>query len=150
MELVAPAVGGVESSDGQQVPTGQKIDGGPSVLHDAVVVLASKQGTPLLAALPAARDFVADAFAHCKFIGYTDDAMPLLEAAGLVGLIDDGPPTSAGVPPRTSCPAVPSCGSGRARPAWRRRPPPQPQGADRKTEGPNGPGASAAITQEGS
>jgi catalase len=44
----------------------------------------------LLAALPAARDFVTDAFAHGKFIGYTGDAAPLLEAAGLVGLTDDG------------------------------------------------------------
>ena len=84
------AVGGVEAGDSQRVPADQKIDGGPSVLYNAVVVLASKQGTPLLAALPAARDFVADAFAHCKFIGYTDDAAPLFEAAGLAGLIDDG------------------------------------------------------------
>ena len=46
-------------------------------------VLACKQGTPLLAALPAARDFLTDAFAHCKFIGFTGDAAPLFEAAGL-------------------------------------------------------------------
>jgi catalase len=60
------------------------------VLYDAVVVLAAKQGTPLLAALPAARDFVADAYAHCKFIGYTGDAAPLFDAAGLTPLMDDG------------------------------------------------------------
>ena len=29
-----------------------------------------------------ARDFVADAFAHCKFIGYVDAAVPLFEKAG--------------------------------------------------------------------
>ena len=90
VELVAPAVGGVETSDGQRVPADQKIDGGPSVLYDAVVVLASKQGTPRLAALPAARDFVADAYAHCKFIGYAGDAAPLFDAAGLTPLMDDG------------------------------------------------------------
>ena len=90
VELVAPAVGGIETSDGQRVPAGQKIDGGPSVLYDAVVVLASKQGTPRLAALPAARDFVADAYAHCKFIGYAGDAAPLFDAAGLTPLMDDG------------------------------------------------------------
>ncbi|MGH3152428.1 MAG: catalase HPII, partial [Streptosporangiaceae bacterium] len=90
VEIVAPAIGGVVASDGRRVPAGQKIDGGPSVLYDAVAVLASKQGTPLLAALPAARDFVTDAFAHCKFIGYTGDAKPLFEATGLAGLADDG------------------------------------------------------------
>ena len=36
------------------------------------------------------RDFVSDAYAHCKFIGYTGDASPLFEAAGLGGLTDDG------------------------------------------------------------
>ena len=60
------------------------------MLYDAVVVLASKQGAPALAALPVARDFVTDAFAHGKFIGYTGDAAPLFEAAGLAGDLDDG------------------------------------------------------------
>jgi catalase len=90
VELVAPSVGGVESSDGNRVPADQKIDGGPSVLYDAVVLLAPKQGAALLAALPAARDFVTDAFAHCKFIGYAGDPGPLLQAAGLASLTDDG------------------------------------------------------------
>jgi catalase len=36
------------------------------------------------------RDFVADAYAHCKFIGYTGDASSLFEAAGLGDQIDDG------------------------------------------------------------
>jgi catalase len=90
VELVAPAVGGVEASDGHQVPAGQKIGGGPSVLYDAVIVLAAKDGAEALAVLPAARDFVTDAYAHCKFIGDTDDAAPLFEAAGLSRLMDDG------------------------------------------------------------
>jgi catalase len=90
VELIAPAVGGVETSDGNHAPADQKIDGGPSVLYDAVVLLASKHGAPALAAQPAVRDFLADAYAHCKFIGYTGDASPLFEAAGLGGLTDDG------------------------------------------------------------
>jgi catalase len=90
VELVAPVVGGVKTSDGQRVPADQKVDGGPSVLYDAVAVLASKSGAPALAAMPAARDFVTDAYAHCKFIGYTGDAEPLLEATGLASLTDDG------------------------------------------------------------
>ena len=43
-----------------------------------------------LAALPAAKDFVTDAHAHKKFIGYTPAAKPLFAAAGLSDLIDDG------------------------------------------------------------
>jgi catalase len=90
VELIAPAVGGVDDSDGNHAPADQKIDGGPSVLYDAVILLASKHGAPALAAQPAVRDFVADAYAHCKFIGYTGNAIPLFEAAGLGDLTDDG------------------------------------------------------------
>ena len=90
VELVAPAVGGVEASDGHRVAADQKIGGGPSVLYDAVIVLAAKDGAQALAALSAARDFVTDAYAHCKFIGYTGDAALLFEAAGLSRLMDDG------------------------------------------------------------
>ena len=90
VELIALAVGGVNDSDGNHAPADQKIDGGPSVLYDAVVLLASSRGAPALAAQPAVRDFVADAYSHCKFIGYTGDASPLFEAAGLGGLTDDG------------------------------------------------------------
>jgi catalase len=90
VELIAPAVGGVHDSDGNHARADQKIDGGPSVLYDAVILLASKHGTPALAAQPAVRDFVADAYAHCKFIGHTGHASPLFEAAGLGDLTDDG------------------------------------------------------------
>ena len=41
VELVAPQIGGVVTSDGELVPAHQKIDGGPSVLYDAVVILAT-------------------------------------------------------------------------------------------------------------
>jgi catalase len=90
VELVAPVVGGVEISDGSRVPADQKIDGGPSVLYDAVIVLTTKSGATALAAMPAARDFVTDAYAHCKFIGYAGEPGPLFEAAGLTSLMDDG------------------------------------------------------------
>jgi catalase len=90
VELVAPTVGGVEAGDGTRLPADQKIDGGPSVLYDAIIVLASKHGASALAHVPAARDFVSDAYAHCKFIGYTSDAMPLFEANGLSSEMDDG------------------------------------------------------------
>jgi catalase len=82
-EIIAPAVGGVDASDGTRVRAAQQIDGAPSVLYDAVAILASPDGARALAARPTARDFVTDAVAHCKFIGYTSGATILFEAAGL-------------------------------------------------------------------
>jgi catalase len=76
-------VGGVQASDGSLMPADEKIDGGPSVVFDAVAVLLSDAGAKLLADEATARDFVADAFAHCKFIAYTAAAMPLLQKAGV-------------------------------------------------------------------
>ena len=90
LEIVAPKVGGVQASDGSWIEAKQKIDGGPSVLYDAVVLMVSKQGAKLLTAEPAARDFVADAFAHMKFIGHTPAAVALLEKAGLPENRDHG------------------------------------------------------------
>jgi catalase len=90
VEFVTPTVGGIETSDGDRIEGDQKIDGGPSVLYDAVVLLTSAEGGTTLARDPVARDFVTDAYAHCKFIGYVADAMPLLEATGVRELVDDG------------------------------------------------------------
>ncbi|MBB2206596.1 catalase [Gluconacetobacter takamatsuzukensis] len=89
-EIVAPKIGGVTLSDGRHVAAQQKIDGGPSVLFDAVAVIAAKDGAALLAGDAAAKDFVTDAFAHCKFIGYTPEATILFDKAGLGGDLDAG------------------------------------------------------------
>jgi catalase len=83
LKLVAPAVGGVTASDGSWIEADEKLGGGPSVLFDAVALLVSKEGAQMLADEPAARDFVADAFAHMKFIGYAAAAAPLLDKAGI-------------------------------------------------------------------
>ncbi|MDZ4692710.1 catalase [Terricaulis sp.] len=88
MEIIAPKVGGATLSDGVLHPAKQKIDGGPSVLYDAVALIVSEDGADLLAKDGAARDFVADAFGHCKFIGYTAEALPLLEKAGIADSLD--------------------------------------------------------------
>jgi catalase len=77
-EFIAPTITGVEASDGSMIPANQKIDGGPSVLYDAVAVLVSAKGVEMLAKEPAARDFVADAFAHSKFVAYSEAAKPFL------------------------------------------------------------------------
>jgi len=89
-ELVAPKVGGVKLSDGKMIPAKQKIDGGPSVLYDAVALLISEAGADKLKKDAPTRDFIADAFAHLKFIGYTPAAMPLMEKAGIADSLDQG------------------------------------------------------------
>ncbi len=88
-EVVAPKIGGVTLSDGTAVPAKQKIDGGPSVLYDAVAVVASQDGAALLSVDAAAKDFVTDAFAHCKFIGLTAHSRMLFEKAGIADDLDE-------------------------------------------------------------
>jgi catalase len=90
LEIIAPKVGGVEASDGSWIEAAQKIDGGPSVLYDAVALLPSDNGAKLLAKAAPARDFVADAFAHMKFIGYVEAALVLFEKAGVPESRDRG------------------------------------------------------------
>jgi catalase len=66
------------------------IGGGPSVLYDAVALLPSEDAMAELVQNPAVRDFVADAYAHCKFIGYVEAAKPLFERAGIADGLDKG------------------------------------------------------------
>jgi catalase len=88
VELVAPKVGGVDTGDGERVEAKQQIEGAPSVLYDAIILLASTAGAAALELHAATADFVTDAFAHCKFIGYAPTATALLEANN-VGLQGD-------------------------------------------------------------
>jgi len=90
MEVIAPKVSGVEAADGSLIVVNHMIDGGPSVLFDAVVLLLSEDGAQNLTKEAAARDFVADAFAHCKFIGFTSAAVELLQKAGVDPKADEG------------------------------------------------------------
>jgi catalase len=82
-EIIAPRVTGIEASDGSWVDADQMIDGGASVLYDAVALLPASTAIDDLVQESTARDFVADAFAHCKFIGFVDAAVPLLRKAGV-------------------------------------------------------------------
>jgi catalase len=82
-EIIAPQVIGAKASDGSWIDADQMIDGGPSVLYDAVALLPAEAAIKDLLQESTARDFVADAFAHCKFIGYTEAALRLLQKAGI-------------------------------------------------------------------
>lgn len=89
-EIIAPKVGGVAVSDGSWIEADQMIDGGPSVLYDAVALLPGQEAVADLLQESTARDFIADAFAHCKFIGYVAAAEPLLAKAGIADNLDEG------------------------------------------------------------
>ncbi|MFW6093248.1 MAG: catalase [Pseudomonadota bacterium] len=90
MKIVAPTIFGVTASDGTPVSADEKIDGGPSVLYDAVALLPTAEGARELAALAPAREFVSDAYAHMKFVAYLASAEPLLERAGVKDALDGG------------------------------------------------------------
>ena len=90
LKVVAPKIFGVTADDGSSVEADEKIDGGPSLLFDAVALIPSREGATLLAKEATARDFVTDAFAHLKFIAYTAAAEPLLEKAGVLAERDEG------------------------------------------------------------
>jgi catalase len=89
-EIIAPKVGGAKLSDGTLLEADQMIDGGPSVLYDAVALLPSVGVMADLMQESTARDFVADAFAHCKFIGYVDAVIPLFDKIGIAKDLDEG------------------------------------------------------------
>ena len=82
-EIICPKIGGAKLDDGALLAADQKIDGAGSFLYDAVALVLSDAGVAKLAIDKPAKDFVSDAFAHCKFIGYTDAALKLLQKAGI-------------------------------------------------------------------
>ena len=89
LEIVAPSVGGVQMSDGKLLKVDHKFAGGPSVLFDAVAILNAANATEDLLPNAAVGDFIRDAFAHLKFIGYTEAAMPLFQKAGIADALDE-------------------------------------------------------------
>ncbi|WP_137167467.1 catalase [Salinimonas lutimaris] len=90
VEIVAPTIYGITTRDGKRIEGQQKIDGGPSVLYDAVALVLAKEKADEVAAIPQAKDFVTDAHAHSKFIIYNEEAMPLIKEANLEDKMDAG------------------------------------------------------------
>ena len=88
--IVAPQIFGAKLSDGTTKPADEKIDGGPSVLFDAVALVFSEEAGNEMANDKPSQDFLSDAFAHAKFIAWSDAAIPLIEAVGISDKIDDG------------------------------------------------------------
>lgn len=90
VEIIAEKIGGVAGSDGRKIVADHNLEGGPSVLFDAVALLLSDEGAEKLAHSPQARDFLTDAFAHRKFIGLSLAAMTLVEKTQLDPMLDEG------------------------------------------------------------
>ncbi len=82
LELVTPKIGGIHTKNGTRYQGDHALAGAPSVLFDAVALVLSTAGAAELVKNPAARDFVADAVAHKKFIAFSAAAGPLLKKAG--------------------------------------------------------------------
>ncbi|MEZ4341733.1 MAG: catalase [Nitrospirales bacterium] len=90
LEVIAPKIGEVTAANGSLIEVQQTVEGAPSVLYDAVALLPSEDGAKTLANMRSARDFVADAFVHMKFIGYVHAAAPLLDIADINNDRDGG------------------------------------------------------------
>jgi catalase len=83
LAIIAPTINGVTTAGGQPIPADFRIDGGPSVLFDAVVLLPSDEGGATLALEAVAVNFLRDAFGHLKVIAYLPAAAPLFVKGGL-------------------------------------------------------------------
>jgi hypothetical protein len=108
------------------LPADHKIDGGPSVLFDAVAILPSDDGGEQLAIEAAAVNFLRDAYGHLKVIAYLPSAGAAVRGKG--GITDVGPDDDAGLialptpASTTSSPRPRPAASGRASPSCVRRP----------------------------
>ena len=119
LELIAPTVGGVMTAQGDLLPADHKIDGGPSVLFDAVAVLPSAEGGAQLALEAAAVNFVRDAFGHLKVIAYLPTAAPLFVKGGLSDATPDSDPGLVALPSASLEDFVTKAAQGRV---WGREP----------------------------
>ena len=88
--VIAPKAGGAKAKSGAKVEADDFLAGAPSCLFDAIVVAPSAAGAKELAQTAAAVDWVRNAFAHLKVIGYFAEAAPILEAAHIRGNMDAG------------------------------------------------------------
>ena len=88
VDLIAPKIGGAMGTDGVTLEPDHTIPGGPSVFFDTVVLLPSTAGCERLLTEAVAVNWVRDAFAHLKVIGFVPEAQALLDAASVV--TDDG------------------------------------------------------------
>jgi catalase len=81
--IIAPKVGGVEDSEGKKNPAQAALSGSPSVVFDAVAILAGSDGDKILSGDHDALGFLMDACRHLKAIAVS--GVPALSARAAVG-----------------------------------------------------------------
>ncbi|HEX4514643.1 MAG TPA: hypothetical protein VH054_13935, partial [Polyangiaceae bacterium] len=95
VKLIAPKVGPTKVAGGAAIVAEQQLAGAPSVLFDAVAIIASEAGAASLATHPVVMGFVHDAFNHLKAIGVDAGGRKLLRALHLdvdAGVVDIAKP----------------------------------------------------------
>ena len=118
-EIVAPKIGGITTASGKLVPADHKVEGGPSVLFDAIAIIPSREGGAKLAMQAEAVNFLRDAFGHLKVIAYTPTAAPLLVKAGMPEANPDNDPGMISLAGSTPDDFVTAAAAGRI---WGREP----------------------------
>lgn len=82
--LISTKISGVVLNDGSPLTINEKIGGAPAVLFDVVVILLDSP--ELFKHNPKIVEFIADAYANFKFIGYLPSIEPLLKSHPLLKL----------------------------------------------------------------
>jgi catalase len=90
VEFVAPKIGPLKDSAGKELSPDHFLAGAPSFLFDFVIVAPTESGTKTLLGQAAAVDWIRDAFAHLKVIGFTGPSLPLIEKASVPTSNDPG------------------------------------------------------------
>ncbi|HWG11547.1 MAG TPA: catalase [Rhodanobacteraceae bacterium] len=83
VKIIAERIAGAKLANKKILPADERVEGGPSALFDHVAIIASDEGAKRLANMGAAQDFVKDAFAHLKVIGFSPNTNLLFQKAGL-------------------------------------------------------------------
>jgi len=79
LKLVAPKIGPMKNG----LTPDMTIDGGPSCLFDAVVLLPGQAEMPILLGMASSINWLRDAFGHLKAIGFNNAAQAMFGKAGL-------------------------------------------------------------------
>lgn len=85
VEFVAATIAGATLNDGRVLAADHTIDGGPSILYDALVLMFADAACLEMAHLTAATNWLRDGYSHLKVVAYTAGAANLIATAGLPG-----------------------------------------------------------------
>ena len=87
--VVAPKIGGAKGTGGT-IEADRALAASPSVVFDAEIIAVTGDGAKKLAEEADAKDFLNDAWRHCKVIGHVPGAKPLFDAVGRSMDADEG------------------------------------------------------------